>query len=53
MSVELIGTLGDDLRIVNAAGVGVRERTEELGDRERALIGSLLRSRHGTPFEMV
>ena len=43
MDIELIGSLGDDLSIVNAARVGVREPADELGEREFGRIGALLR----------
>jgi hypothetical protein len=47
MNIELLGSLGDDLSIVNAARIGVHERSEELGERERSLINSLLRTATG------
>lgn len=53
MSVELIGSLGDDLTIVNAARVSVGKRSTELTAADRKLVGRLLRDRHASPFEHV
>jgi thymidylate synthase (FAD) len=53
VSVELIGSMGGDLSVVNAARVSFHKRSEEMGDRERGLVRFLMENRHGTPFEMV
>jgi thymidylate synthase (FAD) len=65
MTVELLGSLGDDLTIVNAARVSyAKESTwvkqddglrlvKELKASDAGLINYLLREHHGTPFEMV
>jgi thymidylate synthase (FAD) len=53
VAVELIDHMGSDLSIVNAARVSFHKRSDEVGERERGLIGFLMRNRHGTPFEMV
>ena len=49
--VRLDGTLADDLSVVNAARVSFGTMRSELDDRDRGLIGFLMRERHGTPFE--
>jgi thymidylate synthase (FAD) len=53
MSVELIGSLGNDLTIVNAARVSYAKRSEVMTERDEGLIRYLAKHRHGTPFEMV
>jgi thymidylate synthase (FAD) len=62
LSVELIDSMGDDLRIVNAARVSFSKQSTwaaygpdggELREADEGLIGYLMRNRHGTPFEMV
>jgi thymidylate synthase (FAD) len=49
--VVLDACMADDLSVVNAARVSFGTRREELDDRDRGLIGFLMRERHGTPFE--
>ena len=49
--VVLDACMADDLSVVNAARVSFGTRKEELDDRDRGLIGFLMRERHGTPFE--
>ena len=51
--VRLIDSMGDDLAIVNAARTSYDAASTELTDRDKGLIGFLMRERHGTPFEMV
>ncbi|HWO94067.1 MAG TPA: FAD-dependent thymidylate synthase [Dehalococcoidia bacterium] len=53
MTVELLGHLGDDLAIVNAARVSYGRESRELTERDAGLIRFLARERHGTPFEHV
>lgn len=53
MSVELLGSLGNDLTIVNAARVSVGKRSDELTEADRRLIGRLMRDHHASPFEHV
>lgn len=57
MTVTLIDTMGDDLRVVNAARVSYAKRSElvddTLSDADAGLIRYLARNRHGTPFEHV
>jgi thymidylate synthase (FAD) len=40
-----------DLSVVNAARVSFGAKSEELSDRDKGLIGFLMREKHGTPFE--
>ena len=49
--VRLDAALADDLSVVNAARVSFGTQVTELNDRDRGLIGFLMRERHGTPFE--
>src|SRR4051812_24700416 len=49
--VRLDGALADDLAVVNGARVSFGTRKEELDDRDRGLIGFLMRERHASPFE--
>lgn len=65
--INLIDSMGDDLRIVNAARVSfakssgwelatddlVGNKTYKLREADKGLINYLMRNRHGTPFEMV
>lgn len=51
--VELIGILGNDLTVVNAARVSFNKRSEELNDRDKRLIRRMMRLQHGSPFEHV
>lgn len=43
--------MADDLSVVNAARVSLGKRKEEMEDLDHKLIGFLMRSRHGSPFE--
>ena len=49
--VELEQHQGGDLSVVNAARVSFNKRVEEIGDADIGIINSLLKGRHGTPFE--
>jgi thymidylate synthase (FAD) len=49
--VRLDGSMADDLSVVNAARVSFGDRREELDEKDKGLIGFLMRERHGTPFE--
>ncbi len=49
--VRLDAALADDLSVVNAARVSFGTQVTELNERDRGLIGFLMRERHGTPFE--
>jgi thymidylate synthase (FAD) len=40
-----------DLSVVNAARVSFGAKSEELSDKDKGLIGFLMREKHGTPFE--
>lgn len=51
--VELIDSMGDDLRVVNAAQASFDKRSAGFGERERAILRFLMREEHGVPFEHV
>lgn len=51
--VELMDSMGDDLRIVNAAQASFNRMSECYGKREAAILRSLMREEHGVPFEHV
>jgi len=50
--VRLDGHMADDISVVNSARVSFGKRTEVIGDADSGLIRFLMRSRHGTPFEL-
>lgn len=50
-SVELLGCLGNDLTVVNAARVSYAKESTELSDKDERLIRYLMRNAHGSPFE--
>lgn len=52
-TVTLVESMGSDLSIVNAARQSFGARSDEMDERDRGLIGFLMRERHGTPFEAV
>ena len=49
--VRLDATDATDLSVVNAARVSFGVRNEELSEKDKGLIGFLMREKHGTPFE--
>jgi thymidylate synthase (FAD) len=49
--IALDGALASDLAVVNGARVSFNQASEELADRDKGLIGFLVRNRHGSPFE--
>ena len=49
--VRLDAALADDLSVVNAARVSFGVQSDTLDERDRGLIGFLMRERHGSPFE--
>jgi thymidylate synthase (FAD) len=49
--IRLDGHCADDLSVVNAARVSFGRRTEIMTEPDKALIGFLMRERHGSPFE--
>lgn len=51
MHVELIDSMGSDLRIVNAARMSLDVEHPEFLPADEGLIRSLIRNGHGTPFE--
>lgn len=51
MSVTLEKYMADDLDIVNAAKVSFHKHSQQLGMAETAIIDSMLRNGHGSPFE--
>ncbi len=53
MSVELVLVAGTDLDVVNAARVSLNRESQTLTDRDRGLIGRLMRDGHSSPFAQV
>jgi thymidylate synthase (FAD) len=49
--IRLDASCADDLSVVNAARVSFGIHTEQLSERDKGLIGFLMREKHGTPFE--
>ena len=49
--VRLDAACADDLSVVNAARVSFGIHNDELNERDKGLIGFLMREKHGTPFE--
>jgi thymidylate synthase (FAD) len=50
--VELLGSFGTDLDIVNSARISFNKKHDELVEGDDKLIHFLLKNRHGTPFEI-
>lgn len=53
MTVELTGSMGDDLSVVNAARLSVRGQSQQWTSADENLVRSLIKNGHGTPFEKV
>jgi thymidylate synthase (FAD) len=51
--VELLDSMGDDLRVVNAAQASFDRSSTKYGERERKILRSLMREEHGVTFEHV
>jgi thymidylate synthase (FAD) len=51
--VQLIDSMGDDLRIVNAAQASFDTESADYGHRESRILNSLIREEHGVPFEHI
>lgn len=51
--VDLINWMGDDLCIVQSAQSSFNNYSTEYGEREQAILRSLMREKHGVPFEHV
>jgi thymidylate synthase (FAD) len=49
--LALDAALASDLAVVNAARVSFNQESAEMSDRDRGLIGFLMREQHGSPFE--
>lgn len=49
--VRLDAACADDLSVVNAARVSFGIHNDKLSERDKGLIGFLMREKHGTPFE--
>lgn len=49
--VRLDAALASDLSVVNAARVSFGQTSDELTEKDKGLIGFLMREKHGTPFE--
>jgi len=53
LSVELVGHMGTDLTVVNAARVSLDKHVSELTEADRKLIGFLAKHKHSSPFRHV
>lgn len=51
--VELISSMGEDLSIVQAAQSSFSNFSTEYNEREQKILRSLMREKHGVPFEHV
>jgi thymidylate synthase (FAD) len=51
--VDLIKCMGDDLAIVQSAQSSFNNYSTEYGEREQKILRSLMREKHGVPFEHV
>lgn len=51
--VELIDSMGDDLRIVNSARVSYYGRSEEFSEKDKNLVRYLMNNNHSSPLEHV
>lgn len=49
--VELIDSMGNDLKVANAARASYAKFSPELNDRDKRLVAKMLREHHGSPFE--
>lgn len=49
--VELIDSMGDDLKVANAARSSYKKFSPELNERDKRLVAKMLREHHGSPFE--
>jgi thymidylate synthase (FAD) len=49
--IRLDAVNASDLSVVNAARVSFGQASEQLTDKDKGLIGFLMREKHGTPFE--
>lgn len=49
--VELVDSMGSDLRIVNAAQASFGRESVTFGEREQRILRALMREEHGVPFE--
>lgn len=52
-SVELVDSMGDDLRVVNAARVSFNKESEEFTGRDEKLVEYLMTNGHTSPLEHV
>lgn len=51
--VELINGMGNDLTVVQSAQSSFNSYSTEYGEREKKILRSLMREKHGVPFEHV
>jgi thymidylate synthase (FAD) len=51
--VELIDSMGNDLRVVNAARVSFANESTEFGDKDKKLLKYLAKHHHSSPFEHI
>jgi thymidylate synthase (FAD) len=49
--VELIDSMGNDLKVANAARASYAKFSPELNERDKRLVARMLREHHGSPFE--
>ena len=49
--VELIDSMGNDLKVANAARASYAKFSPELNERDKRLVAKMLREHHGSPFE--
>lgn len=49
--INIVDAMGGDLAVVNGARVSYGGSVTELNEKDKRLIGRLLRDHHGTPFE--
>ena len=51
--VELVDSMGDDLRIVNSARISYSRESKDFGEGDKKLIVYLLKNNHSSPLEHV
>ena len=51
LSVELVDSMGNDLRVVNSARISLSSSSDRLDEKDVKLIKYLARHKHYTPFE--
>lgn len=51
LEATLVDHMGTELSIVNAARVSLNQESDVMTDKDKGLIGFLMRNRHASPFE--